>query len=300
LSLYIVKKNKESDQFEEDYNRDTKLNYVFFLIKKGLKSLRSEANGYLSYSKGLVNDEMFPDGFPTTSLHLLKQAAEYNQGDFYSSIIKRYSNNQKLAIENYFQLTSSVQTVLSIKENAQTEYQRFIAKFNSKGIDWKQAMLKLNGIYSKTKNGVDSQRDFAIQLYRIIDSYTSNVNQGNISSQNYSNIRDHLIYPLIKLQNDSDGGEPAYYELGNTIKEMESSINKMQEIQGIAKDHIERLATMMKEEIIKLEQVLAYFEIDIETVQQNNGEEGIEKPLNLDKNPAKIRQKDKLRQNRNK
>lgn len=263
ISMYVVK-SKDSEATETiQKDRDTRLEYVFSLIEAGLRSLNEEAKNYNKFVDKIREVGMAEVVFSFSSFHLIEQSLDYNQGDFYTSLVSKYPSNVTEAKQKYIRLTNDTQTALLLQENAKNEYEKFITSYNRQAGIFKNGMLALNKIYGNLTVQPSGNLDFDTAFFKIIKEYNQQIYSGSISPYSFSDVREWIIKPIAKLLHSGFVPREAFYELQRVFKELEVSLNKMEEVQNITTSHIEYIRDHMVDLANRIKSTLEFFGVEI-------------------------------------
>lgn len=263
ISLYVVKNNNKRGEEEKQKDIDTRLEYIFSLIESGLRSVRKECNNYMDFISEINEKGMAELGLKTSSFHLIKQSIEYNQGEFYRSIAHNNPDKIEEAKKYYLRITNASQHAVFLQENARSEYEKYIENYNIKARNYRQAQIDLNNLHSHLKANPSGNFAFDNAFFQIVQNYNQGIFDKVVNPFRFEDVRDSLIKPLAQLLNSGFVPRNAFFELQRIYKELEVSLNKMEEIQQITTNHLDDISNHLTSVADQIENSLLFFGVKV-------------------------------------
>jgi len=258
IALYISKSTEFHNQVKEEKNKQTQLEHVITMAKKGIDVITREQDNYSTYIDQIKKVGLGQTYLKTTPFYFLEQTSTYDQGSLYSSIISSKKSEDSELRKSYINFSQQVKNSLFIKENATKQFIIFNEAYNKSANELTNGMLSLNEVY--TKIGSNPVIQFERAYSRIIDNFNAAVHNQTIDYFSPSDLMTNLFTPLLALLQNLQRSNQYVPTISQALKICEVNLNKMEEIRdttiehyGKLRDDLEEIKTKLQKEISILE-----------------------------------------------
>lgn len=246
VALFIANNSDYRQARKEEQDRDLDLEHFISLLEETLPVIEKETLNYQEFIDDLVTKGFQQVGLKTTPFYYLNQISLKNKGQLFRAVLKNLKGDRAQLKQAFNKITAIVDSALFVKVNSREQYIRFIESFNTQAVNWRNEQLELNKLYGDMSTSPSPNSTFDSEFFRMIDHYNAGLHSGQIDFYQIDDQRNHLLIPMYRVLNQNFFEHPYVSRLQQILKIIEVSLNKMEEIQTMAKEHFNSLHGELK------------------------------------------------------
>lgn len=248
VALFISKNAEFLAKEKEFSKRETVVEHLYTLMNETEKVLSKEIENYKQFSTALATKGMNQVYLKSTPFYFLEEISNQNHGELYDSIVKRKSHQDSNKLRKiYLDCIKQVENSIFIKKNAEFQYKQFIESYNGYAAQWKEGQLSLNKLHADITIQPSINFAFDNGYLTIIHNYNQLIHSGAISLFSITDIRTNLFLPLVQHLQMNFFQHYYVSVLQQTLKLIETSLDKMEETQNLTKQHFDSIGQQLEE-----------------------------------------------------